>query len=64
MRLVVAGDAVPVGTAIGVWFPRGEDVRVVEGLLDLEESFFVIWVTELGERGMEKREEEEGERED
>ena len=48
--LAVAGDAVPLA-AVGVWVPRGEDVRVVEGSLELEEGFLVVWVAEIGESG-------------
>ena len=44
-----AFDDVPFGAAVGVGLPRGQDVGVVEGFLDLEEGFFVIWVAELGE---------------
>lgn len=44
---VVAGDAVPVA-AVGVGLPRGQDVRVVEGLLDGQEDLLVLRVAELG----------------
>ena len=43
----VTCDTIPVSTAIGVCFPRGKDVGVVEGLFDLEQDFFVLWVAEL-----------------
>ncbi|GMN64292.1 hypothetical protein TIFTF001_033365 [Ficus carica] len=47
MGFVVALDAVPVA-AVSLWVPRVEDVRIVEGFLDLEKDFFVLWVAELG----------------
>lgn len=55
----VAFDAVPMA-AVGLRVPGGEDVGVVEGLFDVEESFLVVLVAEFCNRnGDEDGEEEE-----
>lgn len=47
--LFVAMGAAPVDAAVGVRVPSGEDMRVVEAFLDLEKSFLVLGMAELGE---------------
>lgn len=56
----IALHAVPVA-AIVVWFPGGENVRVLEVFLDLEKGFLVFWITAFGDGGREQRGKEEEE---
>ena len=59
MGFLVACDGIPaaavvVDAAVGARVPGREDMRVVEGLLDLEKDFFVIRVAEFRERKVKK----------
>ena len=63
MGCLVASHAVPVA-AVGLWLPRDDAVRIVEGFLDLEEDFLVLWVAELGERRVKKGGEEKAKAEE
>lgn len=56
----VALEEVPFAT-VGLWVPGGEDVRIIEGLLYLEEDFLVLGVAELGVRRVNNGGEEKGE---
>lgn len=57
---LVALHIFPLDTAVGVGFPRGQDVRVIEGLLDGQQGLLVARVAQLGRgRGQEKMGEEE-----
>lgn len=44
---LVAGDEGP-SAAVGFRVPRGEDVRVFEGVLDFEKDHLVLFVAKLG----------------
>lgn len=62
---LVAFELVPAAT-VGLGVPRGKEIGVVEGFLDLQEDFFVIWVAAVGCKGKGRnkgREEEEEEEE-